>query len=185
MVNLYTYLEMFLDDLSKQINLSEFENYFKKPHQTIKKHLTKLVNSNILIETKKNKFLFYKLNLEYKLTKEYLIICEKERLINFLKKEILFSRLYGLLSDFFITSNCLVFGSSVKNKDYNDIDLLILSKDNNIKKVIKKFQEIYSIKIHLILTNEKELNKTFLKELKNNHIIFNNHDYFFDLLYCF
>lgn len=183
MVTFYTYLGLYLDDLNKWISLSEFEKYFKKPHQTIKVHLKKFVDLNVLIIEKKERFLFYKLNLDNPLTKEHLILCEKERMIDLVKKNVLFSRLYNTLSNYFNDSKCLIFGSSVLGKQFNDIDLLVLSKNKNIKKEISNFEKTYSQKIHLILTDEKSLTKIFRKEIMKKHIIFNSHEYFFEVLY--
>ena len=183
MVRFYTYLEVYLDNLGKSVSLSEFEGYFKTPHQTIKKHLEQFTKAKILKEEKKERFIFYKLNLENPITKEYLILCEKEKLLNFLEKNALFSRLYHELSQFFKDSKILLFGSSAETKDYNDIDLLIISKNKDIKQTLSKFSQTYAKKIHPIQTEEKDLTKTLIQEIKQKHIIFNNHEYFMEVLY--
>jgi len=174
---------MYLGNLNRNINLSEFENYFKTHHQTIKKHLEQFTKAKILQEEKKERFLFYRLNLENPLTKEYLILCEKERLLNFLEKNTLFSRLYYELSQFFKDSKIMLFGSSVETNDYEDIDLLIFSKNKEIKQTLRKFNQTYTKKIHLVQTEEKDLTKTLIQEIKQKHIIFNNHEYFMEILY--
>lgn len=183
MVKYYTYLELFLDDLNKQVNLSEFETRFKLPHQTIKSHLAQFVTSKVLIEEKKARFRYYKLNLDNPLTKEHLIICEKERLVHFIEKNILFSRLYSELSPFFKNSDMLLFGSCTDKKDFADIDLLIISQNKDIKKTLKSFEQTYSVKIHAVQTQEKDLTKSFIREIMKKHIILNNHDYFMGVLY--
>ncbi len=189
MVRFYTYLEMYLGDLSQSVSLSEFESHFKTPHQTVKKHLEQFTKAKILTEEKKERFLFYRLNLSNPLTKEYLLLCEKERLLAFLEKNTLFSRLYQELSPCFKYSKILLFGSSTEKKEYADIDLIIISKNKgikpiiNIKPIIKKFQETYSVKIHAVQTEEKCLTKTLIQEIKQKHIIFNSHEYFLEVLY--
>jgi len=183
MVRFYTYLEVYLDDLSKSVSLSEFEGYFKTSHQTIKNHLERFIKAKILLEEKKKRFIFYKLNLENPLTKEHLILCEKERLLDFLEKNTLFARLYQEFLPCIADSKILLFGSSVEKDDYKDIDLLIISKNKNINVIIKKFQETYSVKIHAVHTKEKYLTKTLVREIKKKHIIFTNHDYFMEVLY--
>lgn len=182
MVNIYTYLEIFSDDANKQVSLSELEKYFKRPHQTIKSHLDQLLKSKVLLEDKRERFLFYKLNLDNPLTYEYLAICEKQRLFRFLKKE-LFHRLYLELRPYFHNTQILLFGSSTNTNDYSDIDILLITKDHDIRECIKKFELRYSIKIHPTITQESILTKTFIKELRKKHIIFNAHDYFVNLLY--
>ncbi|MCK5234749.1 MAG: hypothetical protein KAJ88_02805, partial [Candidatus Aenigmarchaeota archaeon] len=62
MVRNYTYLEIYLDNLDKKVSLSEFEKYFKRPHQTVKNQLKILVKEKILIEDKRTRFLFYEIN---------------------------------------------------------------------------------------------------------------------------
>lgn len=183
MVKKYTYLEIYLDDLHKKVNLNEFENYFKTPHQTIKNHLNEFVNAKILNLEKKARFAFYNLNLNNPLTIEYLIMCEKERLIAFLKKP-LFKRLYELISEFFLNNKVAIFGSSVNAEKFSDIDILILSKDKKIRRAIDNFSKTYSgASIHIVQTGAKHLTNSFKIELKKQHIFLNEHGYFIKELY--
>lgn len=181
MVQKYTYLEIYLNDLNEKFNLKEFAKYYDKPHQTIKRHLSILTKEKVLIEEKKDKFRFYKLNLEHPLLFEYLSILEKTRLIDFVNSNKLFKALYKELNQF--DAKILIFGSSVENIDFDDIDILILSKNKNILKTLKEFEKTYSIKLHILQTEEKNLTKTFKNELINKHIYINNQDYFVKLLY--
>ncbi len=180
MVNYYTYLVLFLDEINKSISLSEFSKHFKRPHQTMKAHLQKLAEENVLIADKRERFLFYRLNKENPLTYEYIAICEKERLFEFLKKEI-FKRVYLALKHY--DAKMLIFGSAVNDARYKDIDLLVLSKDSSIRDAVKKLELTYSVKIHLLMTEEKNLTETFKKELQKKHIILNGHEYFVKMLY--
>ena len=182
MVNYYTYIEFFLQDIHKQISLNEFEKQYNKPHQTIKVHLNTLINSKILIQDKRKRFLFYKLNLDNPLTYEYITICEKQRLIQFLNKE-LFHQLYLMLHPCFVDSKILIFGSATTSREYSDIDMLILTENNKIREKLREFELTYSVKIHPIITTEKNLTKTFIKELQMKHIIFNEHEYYVNRLY--
>jgi hypothetical protein len=180
MVSYYTYIELFLEDIHKSISLSEFAKHFKKPHQTVKVHLKNLVSEKILLIEKRERFLFYRLNLENPLTYEYITMCEKERMFVFLKKE-LFNRLYLALIPF--NSPMLIFGSATTESKYNDVDLLVLSKNNAIRDIVKKFESTYSVKIHLIPAQENDLTKTFIKEVQKKHIILNNHEHFVKLIF--
>lgn len=175
MVNFFTYIELFLNDLNKQINLNEFENYYKKPHQTIKRHLSVLMKKNILIAEKKGRFLFYKLNLENPLLFEYLSICEKQRMFDFLEK-LLFKRLYDFVYKNFKDSNVIIFGSAINKKEFSDIDILIFPENKDLEKKLKEFSDTYSVKLHLVMANEKNITETLKKEIIKNHIILNNHD---------
>lgn len=182
MVNYTTYIKIFLEDINKQVSLNEFEKYFNRPHQTIRIHLKQLTDKKILIQDKRERFLFYKLNLDNPLTYEFIVICEKHRLIDFLDKE-LFYQLYVALNPFFNQAKILLFGSATYKKEYSDIDLLVLSKNKDIKRILEKFELTYSVKIHAIFSEEKYLTKTFIKELQKKHIIINEHEYYVRLLY--
>ena len=183
MVSFYTYLGLYLDDLRKRVSLSEFEDYFSIPHQTVKSHLANLVKSKIILEEKKARFRFYQLNLKNPLAVEYLALCEKERMIEFLGKNALFSRLYDSIAGYLKASSVLLFGSSVKSREYSDIDLLIMPKDRKIAEALKEIQNTYSLKFHVVQTTEQDLTETLIVEIRKKHIILNNHGYFIRVLY--
>ena len=183
MVNKYTYLEMYLNEINKKISLREFEKYFNKPHQTIKTHLQQLVDEKILLVEKMDRFRFYSLNFKNNLLKEYLSICEKERLILFLNRNILFKRLYEFIWKHLTKNKVLIFGSAVDTKEFNDIDIFIISNDKKIRATIDEFMQTYSVKIHVVQSNEKNITSHFIKELKKKHIMLNEHDYFIEVLY--
>src|SRR3989344_7043503 len=182
MVNKYTYIEMYLDDLNKMVNLNEFEKHFKRHHQTVKRHLHSLVKEGILREEEKGRFRFYRLNKDNRVLYEYLSICEKQRLITFLENP-LFRRLYNLLAETFKDNKILMFGSAINSKNYEDLDLLIISNNKKIRKILDEFEKTYSARLHIIQTSEKNLTKAFLNEIIQKHIIFNEHDYFLRLMY--
>jgi len=182
MVNLYTYLEVYLDDLTKKISLNEFERHFKRPHQTIKAHLQELVNKNILLVDKRVRLLFYSLNLSNPLVQEYIVLCEKERFLVFLQKP-LFKQLYMHIANFLNKNKVAIFGSAVDNDKFNDVDMLVISGDKGMSKAINDFTKIYSIKIHVVQTSSKYLTDSFITELKKQHIFLNEHDYFVREIY--
>lgn len=181
MVKKYTYLEIFLDNPNKVVGLSEIEGYFDTPHQTVKRHIKPLVEANIILKNKRKRFLTYKLNLENPFLFDYLSICEKQRLFEFTSRP-LFKRLYDYLSKHFSDNNILIFGSAVNNNIFGDIDLLIISSDNKIKKTVDKFSATYK-NIHTVQTNRQSISESLLNEIRKKHIILNNHDYFVRLLY--
>jgi len=180
MVRNYTYLEIYLDDLDKKVSLSEFEKHFKKPHQTVKNQLKMLVKEKILIEDKRTRFLFYEINKNNPALNEYLSICEKEKMFKVINQRPMIKRLYTLLAQ--DVENVLIFGSAATSEKFNDIDLLVISK-NDIKKIIDDFKITYSVKIHLIQTEKKDLTKTLLTEIRKKHLILKGHDFFVEMLY--
>ncbi|NOQ37662.1 hypothetical protein GQ472_02120 [archaeon] len=180
MVRNYTYLEIYLDDLNKKVSLSELEKHFKRPHQTVKNQLKILVKEKILLEDKRTRFLFYEINRDNPALKEYLSICEKEKMFRIMNQRPLIKRLYTLLAH--EVENMLVFGSAATSEKFNDIDLLVISK-NNIKKIIEDFEITYSVKVHIIQAEKKDLTKTFITEIRKKHMILKGHDFFVEMLY--
>ena len=157
--------------------MSEFENHFKVPHQTIKPHLEKLVKERVIDCEKRGRFLFYELNLKNPLLKDYLAVCEKERLFAFLEKNPLMRELHKRIR----MEKALVFGSSVNSKSFNDIDILVIGQKSSSE--LRLFEQTYSVKTHLVATEERNLTEIFLKEIKKKHIIFSCHEYFVGVLY--
>ncbi len=180
MVRNYTYLEIYLDDLNKKVSLSEFEKHFKRPHQTVKNQLKMLVKEKILVEDKRTRFLFYTINKDNPALNEYLSICEKEKMFKVISQRPMIKRLYTLLAQ--DVDNVLIFGSAAISEKFNDIDLLVISK-NDIKKIIDDFEITYSIKIHVIQAEKKDLTKTLLAEIRKKHLILKGHDFFVEILY--
>ncbi len=183
MVSFNTYLEVYLDDLDKSVSLSEFERHFQTSHQTIKKHIYPLIKAKILLGKKSGRSLTFKLNTKNPLWREHLIICEKERLLNLLEKNILFNRLYVELSAYFPRIKLLLFGSAVDKKNFSDIDLLAIGREASLKQKTDNFSLTYAVNIHLIQTIEKEVTAALWEEIRKKHIIFNGHDHFIEVLY--
>jgi len=173
MINKFTnnIIQLYLNNYSKRYYLRELARKLKKPHQTIKPYL----KLPVLIEEKRGKIIEYYLNLKSPLLLNYLTIAEQDKLINLLEKDILLKTLYQKLLPNFKTSTFIIFGSATRStKEANDIDLLAITKDN-IKSIIKEFEEIYSKKIHLIQINEiSDLSTSLKKEIYKNHLILNN-----------
>jgi len=177
MVKKITYskiIGLFLNDYSRMVYLREAADELKKPHQTVRPYIQKLVKKNILSEKKHGKFLEYALNFKNGLVYDYLTIAEKEKTQEFIEDNPLASILYEKLSSFFKDSTFIIFGSSVNGiKKGNDLDLFVTGK--NVKEEIKEFEEVYSKKIHLIHAKTlKGVSLTFIKEIYKKHIILNN-----------
>jgi len=174
-VTKYNIFELFLKDYNKKFYLRELALLLGKPHQTIKPYVEELVKENVLIKNKRKNLVEYCLNLQNKKITNYLVISEKEKLLEKLSKTPLLEVLYEKLSPYFLESSFIIFGSSVNEirKD-SDIDLLVIGK-KNISKEIKSFEEVYNKKIHKIqVTGLEKLNLSLIKEIYKKHIILNN-----------
>jgi len=165
----------FVNDYDKKYYLRELAVLLKKPHQTIKPYIEELVKERILIKNQRENIVEYGLNFKSKQTYDYLVIAEKERLIERLDEDTLLKVLFEKLSDFFINNTFLIFGSSVeKIKKGSDIDLLVIGSSNS-NRTIDEIEEVYNKKIHKIQVNNlNKLNNTLIKEIYNKHLMFNN-----------
>ncbi|TKJ17679.1 hypothetical protein CEE44_04065 [Candidatus Woesearchaeota archaeon B3_Woes] len=168
-------IAQYSDDYNKKYYLRELAVLLKKPHQTIKSYIKELVKEGILTKNERKNIIEYSLNFKNKQIYDYLVIAEKEILIERLKEETLLKVLFEKLSSFFTNNTFLIFGSSVeKLQKESDIDLLIIGKAN-INKNIKEFEEIYNKKIHKVqINNLNKLTSTLTKEIYKKHLIINN-----------
>jgi len=168
-------IAQYASDYSKKYYLRELGSLLKKPHQTIKPYVEELVKEGSLTKNKRKNIVEYSLNFKSKQIFDYIVIAEKERLIEKLKEEPVLKVLYEKLSLHFSDSTFVIFGSSVnKIERGSDIDLLIVGK-TNISKIINEFQEIYNKKVHKVQIKDLEkLTPTLTKEIYKKHLIFNN-----------
>ena len=166
-------IEQYLNDYDKRFYLRELASLLKKPHQTIKPYVEKLAKENILTKVERKNITEYSLNFKDKRAYDYLIIAEKEKLIEKLKEETLLNILFEKLSSFFEKNIFVIFGSSAdKIQQKSDIDLLVIGKQNIS---VEDFEKIYNRKIHKIqIKGIEELTLTMTKEIYKKHIIFNN-----------
>jgi len=168
-------IAQYASDYGKKYYLRELAVLLKKPHQTIKPYMEELVKEVILTKDKRKNIVEYGLNFRNKRVYDYLVIAEKERLIEKLEEETLLKMLYEKLSSYFSDNAFLIFGSSIKKiEKESDIDLLIVGKVN-ANKAIYDFQEIYNKKIHKVQINDfNKLTSTLIKEIYKKHLILNN-----------
>ena len=168
-------IKKFVNDYGKIYYLREFAALLKKPHQTIKPYIENLVKEGILIKNQRKNIIEYSLNFKNKQIYNYLVIAEKERLIERLNEDVIFKILFEKLSPFFRDNLFILFGSAVeKIQKGSDIDLLIIGK-SDVNRTINEFEEVYNKKIHKIhVNNLNKLNNVLIKEVYKKHIIFNN-----------
>ncbi len=168
-------IEQYLNNYDKKYYLRELSSLLKKPHQTIKPYVESLVKDGILIKNKRKKIVEYNLNFKDNRVYDYLIISEKEKLIDRLREDALLRVLFEKLSPLFNKATIVIFGSTaVRTSKDSDIDLLVIGKQN-MSKIIEDFESVYNKKIHKIQIGDvKNLTLTFIKEVYKKHLIFNN-----------
>ena len=168
-------IAQYVSEYGRKYYLRELGSLLKKPHQTIKPYIEELVKEGILTKDKRKNIVEYGLNFKHKGVYDYLVIAEKEKLMERMEEETLLKMLYEKFSSYFADNTFLIFGSSVnKIEKGSDIDLLIVGR-TNINKVIHDFQEVYNKKIHRVqISNFNKLTPTLTKEIYKKHLILNN-----------
>lgn len=121
------------------------------------------------------------------ITKEYLKFAEIFKSIRFLEKDETIREIIGKLS-YFIDGIGIVFGSYAKGsqKPDSDIDIFVIGSYN--QEEVEKLSKLYSIAIGVknypLTLFKKEVTKDFLiKEMLNNHIVFQGVEEFVKLIY--
>jgi len=174
-ITLASVISIFITDYAGHYYLREIAASLKKPHQTIKPYLERLVRDNILIKDVRKGITEYSLNFREKRVYDYIIISEKEILLDRLSTDTLIKILYEKLSQFFEDNNFIIFGSAVDHMiKGSDIDILMVG-DADITQVISGFNDVYNKKIHLIkIKSLHSLTSAIVKEIYKKHLIFNN-----------
>jgi len=176
-------IQLYLNDYKRAYYLRELADELKKPHQTIKPYLEQLVEKQILIKTERKNIIEYKLNVKNPTVVNYLVIAEKQRLIDRIEKDALFHRLFKELSSFFQKNTFIIFGSATREfKKGSDIDLFVIGKQS-LDKIEEQFKMIYNKELHITkLPSLKNFTTALAFEIRKNHIILNNPEqmiYFF------
>jgi DeoR/GlpR family transcriptional regulator of sugar metabolism len=153
-------------------HLAEISRELKMPHPTARIYLNELEQQGVVVKQTKGKMTLYKLNYDNPLIIDYIILVEKNKLINKCFKEVLLKEIVSFIHN--LNNSAIIFGSaSINLKNANDIDLIIISYFD--KYIFKEFEKKYDIKFHLInIKNLEEINQTLKIEIKNKHLIIND-----------
>ena len=173
MVNNITILFVLKPLLYKKewIHLAEISRELKVHHTTLRKYFEILEKNGVVIKQKKGRLTLFMLNYDNPILIDFLVLVEKQNLINFCK-ELLLKEIVSFLHN--IANEVIIFGSAVKNiGKANDIDLLIVGKFD--KNELKKFEKSLGLNFHIInVTSLDEISKSLKKEIENKHLIIQN-----------
>ncbi|MFH1455344.1 MAG: nucleotidyltransferase domain-containing protein [archaeon] len=174
-------LKLYLGDYNKQFYLREIHTLTKIPLKTTQTAIKNLEKANIIKSKIRGKNKYFKLNLDNINTKYYLIQAEIQKTFSFIEK---YPLIKTFLKEIENNSPFIVFGSFAKlqaNK-YSDMDLMVISE--------KKLPfHLLPYKIHKQKITERTFQKalmqkeTLIEEIKENHIILNNHSFFVNLMW--
>jgi len=183
-------ISLYISNHDSQFYVREMAKLIGKSHVGLLPHLKELVNKRILKMKKIGNNKVYSLNFSNSLTKEYLIISEKFKLIIFLNKEFFIKKIYEEFSG--LNGSLILFGSyaSVNYSKKSDIDLLFIGKikDNEKKDLINTCKS-YNKKVHLVcITSNQFVNflkkkEPLINEVIKNHIVLSGCEFFINNLW--
>src|SRR3989344_2117100 len=90
-LTIYGVLSPFLNRPKEQLHLADIARTLKSPHPTVRLYLHTLEKQGILIKTNKGRLTLYALNFRSPLLSSYLLIAEKERVIQETHHNLLFN----------------------------------------------------------------------------------------------
>jgi predicted nucleotidyltransferase len=181
-------MKIFVSRVERKFSINEIASLLKKPYALIHRSIKSLLEQKlILIDEKKLLFLNYRENfqeisfIESVRTKERL---NQEKSVSLFIKDCL----KELSQDFFIF---LIFGSFVENKNFNDLDIIIIldtPKDmEKTERIIKNITNNFSFKTDISVLNKESAYEMFekreqvniLNESLNKHlIVFGGENYY-------
>ena len=123
-------IQQFLYDYGRRLYLREIATLLGKPHQSIKPYVEDLVKLGILVKTERKNLSECQINFKDKRAYDFIVIAEKEKIMEKLIEEPYLKVLYEKLSVFFEECTFVVFGSAVDNiQKSSDIDLLVIDTE--------------------------------------------------------
>mgnify|MGYP001581947394 CR=1 FL=1 len=175
-------------NINNEIPIRQLSKESKVPYTTA--HRLVKNNRALFNITQKGNIKLVSLNFKDSITKNYLILAERNESDSFLKKEPQFKVLKGELpkEDY----SLILFGSRAegKGREKSDIDLCIINKDGKKNVNFSKFELLFKVEINPIYLSYKEF-KQMLKEEEQNlakeiikkHIILYGEEYFWNLIW--
>ncbi|MCB9358352.1 winged helix-turn-helix transcriptional regulator [Candidatus Woesearchaeota archaeon] len=158
----------FLSNPYEWLHLADLSRKTNIPHPTARLHLNSLVDDGILEKAKKGKLTLYRLNFDNPNIIDYLVIMEKQVLIDSCKSSLLLKETVELLHS--LEKPCIIFGSFTENpKKANDIDIVLDAKPEDLQ----KFSQTLNKEFHLIRKPLQELTPALQQEIIKKHLVVN------------
>jgi hypothetical protein len=165
-----------------------------KTHVSLLPYLKEFEENKILLSKQIGKNKIFSLNLENKEVKELLSLSEKKKTLEILNKNPFIKKIYNEFTPVNPYGCLILFGNYVSETEIreNIISLLYIGEINeNEKKKIKEFGNIYGKKINLLSGTLEQFKhqllkqSSLIKEVIKNHIILYNHDIFINEIWRF
>ena len=173
-ITILSVLEPLLKKPKEAIHLAELSKAVGEPHPTLRQRLNFLEQKGVLRKGIKGRLTIYSLNIGNRNIIDYLVIAEKNRILERCDQEPMLKELVGFLRTLLNENNkALIFGSAAESlKNANDVDILITGKFDGQN--LEKFAERFNLKTHLI--NVKALSnvsEALRMEIVKKHLIIN------------
>lgn len=172
------------DSLTVRQLAKEAEVPYATAYRTIEK------NKKLFVITKKGNIKLCSLNLDDPITKNFLILSERQQAELFLKKSPQLNIIRKELPRGEYT--CILFGSrsEKEHRKKSDIDICVINKDGNKDIKFSKYELLFKLEINPIFLSNKEFRK-MLKEKEHNlaheiikkHIILYGEEYFWNIIF--
>jgi len=188
----FAILQLYRNDYDASFHVRAIAKLLDTSHVTLLPYLRRLEKNKILISRKVGKNKEYSLNSDNIITRDYLIIAEKLKTIEYLERNFLIKKISEQLLGFDLTGAIVLFGSYAKNyaTETSDIDLFYLGKlSKGMLEEIKKFGKTYGKTINIktvSLKNFKDglrIGDALIREIVKSHIILQNSELFVSLLW--
>ncbi len=165
-------LEPFLTKPKEKLHLAQISRELKEPHPTVRLWLKTIEEKGILSKEFRGRQTLYSLNYDNPDMLNYLVIVEKNKLINKCNESIILKETINFLNtNLAENTKALIFGSfSETPKKAKDIDLLIVGKVD--EKQIKQFSKHINKEIHIInVMSLNKVSKALKEEIIKKHLI--------------
>lgn len=188
MDNLLTLIQALGKSLHKEITIRQLSKDSKVPYTTTYRLIRQ--NPSLFSINQKGNIKLCSLNIKDTITKNYLILAERQAAELFFKKEPQFKVLKEELPQ--ERYSLILFGSRAegKQREKSDVDLCIINKDGNKNIKFSKAEMLFKIEINPIYLSEaefgqmlKEEEQNLAKEIIRKHIILYGEEYFWNLIW--
>ena len=175
-------------NINNEIPIRQLSKESKIPYTTT--HRLVKNNKNLFNIAQKGNIKLVSLNLKDSITKNYLILSERNESDSFLKKEPQFRVLKEEVQKW--DYSLILFGSRAegKGREKSDIDLCIINKYGKKNINFSKFELLFKVEINPIYLSNKEFRymlkeqeQNLAKEIIKKHIILYGEEYFWSLIW--
>ncbi len=155
------------------VHLEEISRRVGRAHSFIRKYLNEFVEFGILEKKRVGRMIMYRINNEFPLLLDILVLIEKEKVLR-AKGLIIREIIYDLRNILAIDNFSLIFGSAVRGtKRAGDIDILVVGELGvESKKELGKLERKVNKSIHLIeIESLGNVSDALKEEIRKSHLI--------------